>query len=89
MRAFNASTGALAWTGRAPDGMNQAVVVGTSYVVAEGADAEGSNVNVLNLKDGTLIWNNHGCQTGSSPIDPVVVGLIVMGTAAIISSTRP
>jgi hypothetical protein len=79
VRAFNASTGALAWIGDPPDGLNQAVVVGTSYVVMEGADAEGISVVVLHLKDGTLAWQGHtsGCYA-VGPDDPVVVGQMVM-----------
>jgi outer membrane protein assembly factor BamB len=80
IKAFNASTGASVWTATsAPSGLNQAVTVGTSYVVAEGADAAGSEVTVLNLKDGTPIWSNFGCLNSSYPNDPVVVGLMVMG----------
>ena len=79
LKAFNASTGALAWTGYAPEGLKQAVTVGTSYVVAEGADAAGSDAAVLNLKDGTLLWHHFGCLNSDSPNDPVVVGLMVLG----------
>jgi outer membrane protein assembly factor BamB len=79
LKAFNAATGAVAWTGYAPEGLNQAVTVGTSYVVAEGADAAGSDVAVLNLNDGTLLWHQFGCLNSDSPNDPVVVGLMVLG----------
>jgi outer membrane protein assembly factor BamB len=80
IEAFNASTGASVWrVTYAPSGLNQAVTVGTSYVVAEGADAAGSDATVLNVKDGTPIWSNFGCLNGSYPNDPVVVGLMVMG----------
>ena len=79
LKTFNAATGALAWTGYAPEGLKQAVTVGTSYVVAEGADAAGSDAAVLNLKDGTLLWHHFGCLNSDSPNDPVVVGLMVLG----------
>jgi hypothetical protein len=79
LKAFNAATGAVAWTGYAPEGLKQAVTVGTSYVVAEGADAAGSDVAVLNLKDGTLLWHQFGCLNRDNATDPVVVGLMVLG----------
>jgi outer membrane protein assembly factor BamB len=79
IEAFDASTGALAWTGYALEGLNQAATVGTSYVVAEGADAAGSDVAVLNLADGKLLWHHFGCLNSDNPNDPVVVGLMVLG----------
>jgi outer membrane protein assembly factor BamB len=74
--AYNASTGALAWTATMPGaGPLQAASAPGSFVLAEGTDAAGSNVAVFNISSGKVVWSS-GCGFRSAP--PLVVGTLVM-----------
>jgi outer membrane protein assembly factor BamB len=75
--AYNASTGALAWTTPMPGaGPLQAASAPGSFVLAEGGDAAGSDVAVFNLSSGKVAWSGFGCSFRSTP--PLVVGNLVM-----------
>jgi len=71
--AFNTSTGALVWS-KFLTAINDAVVAG-SYVITEGVNAAGSDVTVLNLNNGNVVWNQFGCGGG---YPSVVVEMTVM-----------
>jgi hypothetical protein len=73
--AYNATTGQLLW--RAGIEGQSGAVTASSYVVEAGADAAGSEVAVLNLSNGGLVWSNFGCTT-YDPNGPIVVGLMVI-----------
>ena len=77
--ALNASTGAVVWKS-APAGNGPAddmTKVG-SYVIADGVDATGVGVSVLNVSDGTLAWSSFcGYPYGPYP-EALVVGMLVL-----------
>jgi outer membrane protein assembly factor BamB len=76
--ALNTSTGALVWSGGFPDGreISDATVAG-SYVIAEGNDAIGPVAGVVNLNNGSSVWESYGC--GGNPL-AMVVDLVVMSS---------
>ena len=73
--AYNTATGALVWKATAPSGLTEAVIA-TSYVIASGVDAAGSQVEVFNLSTGQVAWSDFGCAGGTDR--PLVVSLLVM-----------
>jgi hypothetical protein len=77
VEAFNASTGAHVWTAGNSGGTITDTVKAGSYIVTAGEDAAGYEATVLNLSNGTPVWNSTGCQ-GQYPPPALVVGLLVM-----------
>jgi outer membrane protein assembly factor BamB len=75
--AFNASTGALAWSANTPNELGFAgAVVSGSYVVEAGSDLA-YGVSVFNLSNGKPVWGHSGCAGNGSDL-PLVVGRLVM-----------
>jgi outer membrane protein assembly factor BamB len=78
--AFNASTGALAWSSPVPeDGPLNGTVVDNSYVITAGENAGGYEVSALNLSNGKPAWSHDDCGGGGAPSAlPLVVGQLVI-----------
>ena len=76
--AYNASTGALLWSGRGAGGYSQAVVV-RPYVVTAGEDAEGYEIGVYDLSNDNPLWFSGGDCMGGGATYPLVVGKVIVG----------
>jgi hypothetical protein len=76
--AYNATTGALEWSGPGGGGGYSQAVVVRPYVVAAGQDAAGYGVGVYKLSDGKQVWLGGGCLSNGNAY-PLVVGKVVIG----------